>query len=138
MYRILARRKKYRGRRSRCGSRLWSVVGWWWRYSCSPSPPAPVQMPATNRLLNELERDPLMKLNAARPTPPVPSYPRVGVQGDDVLTLSLNDAIRRALENNSDIEVARGDVRVRMSMTNVARSPASCFSKTSISFGSER
>ena len=69
-------------------------------------------MPATNRLLNELERDPLMKLNTARPTPPVPSYPRVGVQSDDVLTLSLNDAIRRALENNSDIEVARGDVRI--------------------------
>jgi HAE1 family hydrophobic/amphiphilic exporter-1 len=53
-----------------------------------------------------------MRSDEVRPTPPVPDYRRVGVQCDDVLTLSLNDAIRLALENNSDIEVARGDVRV--------------------------
>lgn len=36
---------------------------------------------------------------------------RVGVQTAQPLPLSLNDAIRRALENNNDIEISRGDVR---------------------------
>ena len=39
------------------------------------------------------------------------NYNRVGVQTDRTLPLSLNDAIRKALENNNDIEVARTDVR---------------------------
>jgi outer membrane protein TolC len=36
---------------------------------------------------------------------------RVGVQSSDALPLTLNEAIRRALENNNAIEVARDDVR---------------------------
>ncbi len=36
---------------------------------------------------------------------------RVGVQTAQPITLSLNDAIRRSLESNNDIEVSRGDVR---------------------------
>ena len=36
---------------------------------------------------------------------------RLGVTSDNTLTLSLNDAIKRALENNNDIEIARDDVR---------------------------
>jgi HAE1 family hydrophobic/amphiphilic exporter-1 len=36
---------------------------------------------------------------------------RLGVTTDNTLTLSLNDAIKRALENNNDIEIARDDVR---------------------------
>jgi HAE1 family hydrophobic/amphiphilic exporter-1 len=36
---------------------------------------------------------------------------RVGVQTGQSLPLSLNEAIRKALENNNDIEVARTDVR---------------------------
>ncbi len=36
---------------------------------------------------------------------------RVGVQTAQPLTISLQDAIRRALESNNDIEVSRGDVR---------------------------
>ncbi len=43
--------------------------------------------------------------------PPLPSLRRLGIGGDETLSLTLNEAIRRALENNSDIEVARGDVR---------------------------
>ena len=43
--------------------------------------------------------------------PPVPSLQRLGV-GTDTVPLSLNDAIKRALENNNDIEVARDDVRI--------------------------
>ncbi|HYY99677.1 MAG TPA: TolC family protein, partial [Pyrinomonadaceae bacterium] len=47
-----------------------------------------------------------------RPVPPLPSLARVGVTGTDMLSLSLNDAIRRTLENNNEIEIARGDVRL--------------------------
>jgi HAE1 family hydrophobic/amphiphilic exporter-1 len=36
---------------------------------------------------------------------------RVGMQTAQTMTLSLNEAIRKALENNNDIEVARDDVR---------------------------
>ena len=43
--------------------------------------------------------------------PPMPSLKRVGVRSDETLPLTLMQAIRRALENNNDIEVARDDVR---------------------------
>ncbi|MGB7922861.1 MAG: TolC family protein [Pyrinomonadaceae bacterium] len=46
-----------------------------------------------------------------KPLPPMPALTRLGVTSDNTITLSLNDAIRRALENNNDIEVARNDVR---------------------------
>ncbi len=38
---------------------------------------------------------------------------RVGVQNSDTLTLTLDDAIRKALQNNNDIEVARNDIRLQ-------------------------
>jgi len=44
--------------------------------------------------------------------PPLPNLTRLGVTSDNMLTLSLTDAIRRALENNNNIEVARNDVRI--------------------------
>ena len=44
--------------------------------------------------------------------PAPPNLTRLGVQSDNLLPLSLNEAIRRALENNNDIEVARNDVRL--------------------------
>jgi HAE1 family hydrophobic/amphiphilic exporter-1 len=46
-----------------------------------------------------------------QPVPPLPDLTRVGVLNSNVLPLSLNDAIRKTLENNNDIEVARDDVR---------------------------
>jgi HAE1 family hydrophobic/amphiphilic exporter-1 len=46
-----------------------------------------------------------------RPLPPIPNMTRLGVTSDNTLTLTLNEAIKRALENNNDIEVARDDVR---------------------------
>lgn len=46
-----------------------------------------------------------------KPLPPMPPLTRLGVTSDNTITISLNDAIRRALENNNDIEVARNDVR---------------------------
>jgi len=56
-------------------------------------------------------RDPVIPPFQARPLPPIPSLQRLGV-GTDTLALSLDDAIKRALENNNDIEVARDDVRI--------------------------
>ncbi len=47
-----------------------------------------------------------------KPLPPMPNMTRLGVTADQTLTLSLNDAVKRALENNNDIEVARDDVRI--------------------------
>ncbi len=48
----------------------------------------------------------------AQPVPPLPDLTRVGVLSTNVLPLSLNDAIRKTLQNNNDIEVSRDDVRV--------------------------
>ncbi|MDQ3322381.1 MAG: TolC family protein, partial [Acidobacteriota bacterium] len=39
------------------------------------------------------------------------SLNRIGVQTTQTLPISLNEAIRKALENNNDIEIARTDVR---------------------------
>lgn len=63
-------------------------------------------------------REPLLTLNEPRPVPPMPSLARVGITGGDTRTLALNDAIRRALENNNDIEIARNDVRLAESFLN--------------------
>ncbi len=49
--------------------------------------------------------------NAAKPRNAATGLSRVGVQTAQPLTLSLQEAIRRALESNNDIEVSRGDVR---------------------------
>src|SRR5687768_4673892 len=55
-------------------------------------------------------REPNIPQFQPRPLPPIPSLTRLGV-GTETLPLSLNDSIKRALENNNDIEVARDDVR---------------------------
>lgn len=55
--------------------------------------------------------DPTFQSLQARPVPPLPSLTRLGVTADNTLSLTLNEAIRRALENNNSIEVARNDVR---------------------------
>lgn len=58
----------------------------------------------------DLRNEPLLK-SQPLPVPPPPDLTRVGVEGGE-LTLTLNEAIRRALENNNDIEVSRGTVRL--------------------------
>ncbi|HEY3038408.1 MAG TPA: TolC family protein [Pyrinomonadaceae bacterium] len=63
--------------------------------------PAPLQEP----------REPNFPTVEQKPLPPLPNMTRLGVTSDNTLTLSLNDAIKRALENNNDIEIARDDVR---------------------------
>lgn len=45
---------------------------------------------------------------------------RVGVEQDQVLTLSLDEAIRMALNNNNDIELARDDVKVNEELLRAA------------------
>jgi outer membrane protein len=57
-------------------------------------------------------REPNFPSEASRPAPTLPDLTRLGVSSDNTLILTLNDAIRRALENNNDIEVARNDVRL--------------------------
>jgi HAE1 family hydrophobic/amphiphilic exporter-1 len=71
-----------------------------------PTPPAG-KVPGGS---DEPLREPVIPAFQAKPLPPVPSLQRLGV-GSESISLSLNDAIKRALENNNDIEVARDDVR---------------------------
>ena len=81
-----------------------------------PTPPAgnvpggSTQPSSTEPSSTEPLREPNIPQFQAKPLPPVPSLSRLGV-GSEAVPLSLNDAIKRALENNNDIEVARDDVR---------------------------
>lgn len=75
--------------------------------------PAPAQTPSptTGGEIQGPVRDPVIPPFQPRPLPPIPSLQRLGVS-TETLPLSLNEAIKRALENNNDIEVARDDVRI--------------------------
>ena len=75
----------------------------------SPTPANPV--PQATPALQE-PRPPNFPEVPQQAVPPQPDLTRLGVSSSSVLALSLNDAIRRALQNNNDIEVARDDVRV--------------------------
>jgi outer membrane protein TolC len=74
----------------------------------TPAPTPPTGEPAAPQ---DPLREPAIPPFQPRPLPPVPSLQRLGV-GSEQLQLSLNDAVKRALENNNDIEVARDDVRI--------------------------
>lgn len=74
-----------------------------------PSTGTPTQISPSPDVLQE-PRDPAIPTYQAKPLPPIPNLSRLGVSGESV-PLSLNDAIKKALENNNDIEVARDDVR---------------------------
>jgi len=71
--------------------------------------PAPTD---TTTPVTDVVEEPIFPTVEPRPVPPLPSLVRIGVVSGDALTLTLNEAIRRALENNNDIEVARADVRL--------------------------
>lgn len=81
----------------------------------SPTPPvAPTDLPPDAQIIETPlvePPEPKFPLQEQRPLPPMPNMTRLGVTGDNTITLSLNDAIKRALENNNEIEVARDDVR---------------------------
>src|SRR6185295_336744 len=74
----------------------------------SPTPvpvPPPTPVPST-------VQDPNFPEVKLQPLPPMPDLHRVGILSSNVISLSLNDTIRRALQNNNDIEVSRDDVRI--------------------------
>jgi len=76
----------------------------------SPTPAAGSVPGGSTQSSGEPLREPVIPQFQAKPLPPVPSLNRLGV-GTESVPLALNDAIKRALENNNDIEVARDDVR---------------------------
>ena len=80
------------------------------------APPATNVTPATPQPtpiqpVTQEPREPSFPELQAQPVPPLPDLTRVGILSSNVLPLSLNDAIRKTLQNNNDIEVARDDVR---------------------------
>jgi outer membrane protein len=85
------------------------------------APPATTSTPTTNPAaptstpppvtVDQEPREPVIPQFQAQPMPPLPDMSRLGVTGATI-PLSLNDAIKRALENNNDIEIARDDVRI--------------------------
>jgi outer membrane protein TolC len=77
-----------------------------------PATPSDTTQEQQTNATQEPPRDPNFPDAQARPVPPLPDLKRLGVSSDETLTLTLNEAIRRALENNNDIEVARDDVRL--------------------------
>jgi outer membrane protein len=79
--------------------------------TAAPSPQPTTGVPPVDTTL-PTEQEPTFPVVQPRPVPPMPSLTRVGVAGADALSLSLNEAIRRALESNNDIEIARADVRL--------------------------
>jgi outer membrane protein len=83
-----------------------------------PSPQAPpgtnimpTAQPSPVQPSSQDVREPNFPNLQAQPVPPMPDLTRVGIISSNILTLSLNDAIRKALQNNNDIEIARDDVR---------------------------
>jgi HAE1 family hydrophobic/amphiphilic exporter-1 len=73
------------------------------------NPQLPTEIPTTEPTTEPQE--PNLPTVEARPVPPLPSLVRLGVQSGNTLALSMNEAIKRALANNNDIEVARDTVR---------------------------
>jgi outer membrane protein len=78
--------------------------------TAQPTPPDTVTPGVDEPVLQE-PREPVFPTVEQRPLPPIPNMTRLGVTSDHTLTLTLNEAIKRALENNNDIEIARDDVR---------------------------
>jgi outer membrane protein len=72
--------------------------------------PTPTPLPGETAPGQE-PREPVIPMFQAKPLPPLPDLSRLGVVRGNTLALTLNDAIKKALENNNDIEVARDDVR---------------------------
>jgi len=80
----------------------------------SPATPTDASQPTPTPVSGDATQEPpepVFPTVQPKPLPPMPNLTRLGVTSTDTLTLSLNDAIKRALENNNDIEVARDDVR---------------------------
>src|SRR5947209_17245152 len=50
--------------------------------------------------------------NFTKPLPPMPDETRIGVDIENQLSLTLQDAIEMALKNSNDIEASRKSVRI--------------------------
>ena len=73
---------------------------------------SPITQPTPITPVLQEPREPTFPNTQAQPVPPLPDLTRLGILSSNVLTLSMNDAIRRALQNNNDIEVSRDTVRI--------------------------
>jgi outer membrane protein len=77
-----------------------------------PTPIVGATPPATEPTTPTQEPvEPNFPTTEPRPLPPMPNLTRLGIVSSNVVTLSMNEAIRLALLNNNDIEVSRDDVR---------------------------
>lgn len=80
-----------------------------------PAPAPPTDMPNLNDNPLELPdippAPPVDTPNYDNSPRPLPAPGRVGVNMDDQTPLALEDAIRLALQNNNDIEIAQSDVK---------------------------
>jgi len=72
----------------------------------------PTPLPAPTEPAMQPPREPNFPNVQAQPVPPLPDLTRIGIVSSNIITLSLNDAIRKALQNNNDIEIARDDVKI--------------------------
>jgi HAE1 family hydrophobic/amphiphilic exporter-1 len=63
----------------------------------------------------DLTKEPLLQNLNARPVPPRVVMNRTGIS-DRIVVLKLDEAVRRGLENNSEIEIARDEVRLAESV----------------------
>ncbi len=70
-----------------------------------------VEIAKNNPEIN-VKKSPVEAEAPAVPGPASPILKRIGVDTQQTTSLSLNDAIRKALENNNAIEVSRQDVRI--------------------------
>lgn len=84
------------------------------QYTKNPTPRLAKNTVETNQSNTETEDSSKSDKTITKPSPIRNSNAvnRVGVQTGQTMTLSLDDAIRKALENNNDIEVAKNDVKI--------------------------
>lgn len=71
--------------------------------------PEPTEPAAKESKIANPENNPV----STNTTSTSPNLNRVGIETAQTVSLTLNDAIRKALENNNSIEVARDDVRIQ-------------------------
>ncbi|MEP6718653.1 MAG: TolC family protein, partial [bacterium] len=76
-----------------------------------PTPPVESPTPTVDSSNIQEPPEPTFPVVEPKPLPPLPNMTRLGVTSGNTVALSLNDAVKRALENNNDIQVARDDVR---------------------------
>ena len=76
-----------------------------------PTPPVESPTPTVDSSTIQEPLEPNFPVVQPKPLPPLPNMTRLGVTSGNTVALSLNDAVKKALENNNDIQVARDDVR---------------------------